>query len=100
LALDKAGNNIAARMAIMAMTTSSSIRVKAFRCGQPDRPKILPDSHIFIPNSDHSYQLQLCSHPDRQFNKNTKTVLSTCRWFALFREKDETAPFLVGTFLL
>src|SRR5580693_3442617 len=31
LAFDKAGNNIAARMAMMAMTTSNSIRVKPWR---------------------------------------------------------------------
>src|SRR5262249_1073691 len=31
LAFDRAGNNMAARIAMMAMTTSSSIKVKAFR---------------------------------------------------------------------
>ena len=35
LAFDKAGNNIAARMAMMAMTTNNSIKVK------PWRPQIL-----------------------------------------------------------
>jgi hypothetical protein len=33
-ALDKAGSNMAARIAIMAMTTSSSIRVKARKTGR------------------------------------------------------------------
>ncbi len=32
LALDNAGSNIAANMAMMAMTTSSSINVKAHKC--------------------------------------------------------------------
>jgi hypothetical protein len=40
LALPNAGNNIAARMAMMAITTSSSIKVKA-REGYPARPRFL-----------------------------------------------------------
>jgi hypothetical protein len=40
LALLKAGNNIAARMAMIAMTTRSSIKVK------PTREQLLPESRI------------------------------------------------------
>ena len=37
LALDKAGRSMAAKMAMMAMTTSNSIKVKAARRRDPDR---------------------------------------------------------------
>ena len=41
LALPKAGNNNAARIAMMAMTTNNSIRVKA---GDPTEPRITEDN--------------------------------------------------------
>src|SRR5215471_9152874 len=58
LALANAGNNIAARMAMMAMTTSSSINVK------PPRSDFLPTSlFIFITNDRRRVLIQIQGRP-------------------------------------
>src|SRR5262245_8927510 len=81
LALLSAGSNMAARIAMMAMTTSNSIKVNAR--SRPARPKIF-DSDKFISSRDNSARINRDSHAvSKALFQSTFELLSWSLRFSL-----------------